>query len=365
MLAGFGFYVYYPARVTLPVWLAFLVLLGLRSRRTFPVRRLLVVGSIAVVGFVLMVTPILIAESHIPSVPGPSDAEPTRVSLMIYADARKKQQEWVSAATVADGIKKNIRWGLTAFNNRVVDQGFIYFNPGHGFVDPLTGVLLWLGVGVVGFGLIRRHGDEGMLLALTGFLVIWLTSAFLVNKAPNYTRLLIALPFVAYLVTEAVRFLAGRWRSVRPAPAVIVAASLSALVVWNLAIAWDFIQTGRRDGEAIGSTGRYAASRRHEPGQKFFIASTLTGADPYYSYGNESAYADRLQLFAPNDNQVKGVVPPQNLRGDFNARPPFLLFMSSDVWRSAAPALQRRYPQGRIRKILPDGSRVVLEVPQS
>ena len=52
-----GFYVYYPARVTLPVWLAFLVLLGLRSRRTFPVRRLLlVVGSIAVGGFVLMVT---------------------------------------------------------------------------------------------------------------------------------------------------------------------------------------------------------------------------------------------------------------------------------------------------------------------
>ena len=53
------------------------------------------------------------------------------MSLMIYADARKKQQEWVSAATVADGIKKNIRWGLTAFNNRVVDQGFIYWNPGH------------------------------------------------------------------------------------------------------------------------------------------------------------------------------------------------------------------------------------------
>ena len=38
---------------------------------------------------------------------------------------------------------------------------------------------------------------------LGGFVVLWLSFALLVNKAPNYTRLLITLPFVAYLVVEA------------------------------------------------------------------------------------------------------------------------------------------------------------------
>ena len=49
---------------------------------------------------------------------------------------------------------------------------------------------------------------------LGGFLSLWLSFAFLVNKAPNYTRLLITLPFVAFLVTEAVRWMVGRWRSI-------------------------------------------------------------------------------------------------------------------------------------------------------
>ena len=81
-------------------------------------------------------------------------------------------------------------------------------------MDPLTGILLWIGVAVLGIRVIRRRADEGVLLALSGFLVLWLSFAFIINKAPNYTRLLITLPFVAYLVTEAVRWLAGRWRSV-------------------------------------------------------------------------------------------------------------------------------------------------------
>ena len=131
----------YPARAAMPLWLAFLVLLGLTSRRSFPLRRVALAGSIALAGFVLMAAPITIAESKIASVPGPSDSEPQKETLMIYADARQKQREWVSAPTVWEGYKKNVEWGLGAFNNKVADEGFIYFNVGHGFVDPLTGIL--------------------------------------------------------------------------------------------------------------------------------------------------------------------------------------------------------------------------------
>ena len=173
-----------------------------------------------------------------------------------------KQRDWVRARTIAEGYKKNVRWGLGTFNNKVADESFIYSNHGHGFVDPLTGILLWIGVAVLGIRVIRRRADEGVLLALSGFLILWLSFAFIVNKAPNYTRLLVTLPFVAYLVTEAVRWLAGRWRSVRGVPALLTVTALVALASWNLTIAWDFIQTGRRDGETIGSRDGTSSPRR-------------------------------------------------------------------------------------------------------
>ena len=92
---------------------------------------------------------------------------------------------------------------------------------------------------------------------LGGFLVLWLAFALLVNKAPNYTRLLITLPFVAYLVVEALRWATNRWRSVRFAPQLIVGVFVVAVVALNVSAAWDYVQLGRKEGEPIGSTGRF------------------------------------------------------------------------------------------------------------
>jgi hypothetical protein len=359
VVAGFGFYVYFPARAALPIWILFLLGLGLFYKQKFPSRTLLGLGAIAVAGVVLTATPILYAESKIPNVRGPSDAEPQKQTLLIYADAREKQREWVFAPTVWEGYKTNVRYGLGTFNSKVVDHGWIYVNEGHGFVDPVTGILLWVGVGVVGVALIRRRReDEGALLMLGGFLVLWLAFAFVVNKSPNYTRLLVTLPFVAFLVTEAVRWLVGRWRSLPRAPAVIVAGFLGAIVVWNLAIAWDYIQVGRRDGDPIGSTGRYAEARKDRPGQRFYIASS--NAQPYYVWGD---YGQRLTFFANSKGQVGGI-DPAYLR-DFKAPPPFSLFMRREVWQTATTELADRYPRGRLSNVTPDGARVVLEVPAS
>lgn len=354
-VAGLGFYVYFPGRVALPIWLAFLLGLGLFYKQRWSPRTLLSLGAVALAGAVLTATPILYAESQIP----PQTPNGQRDSLLIYEEARVVQQSWVAETSQWEGYKRNVENGLETFNSKVVDNAWIYPNYGHGFVDPLTGILLWLGVGIVGVALIRRRReDEGALLMLGAFLVLWLAFAFVVNKAPNYTRLLVILPFVAYLVTEAVRWLVGRWRSIPTAAAVLVAGFLGVIVVWNLAIAWDYIQDGRRDGDPIGTTGRYVEARKDNPGQMFYLASSPE--QPYYVWGHELT---RASYFAKDESQV-GSIDPISLR-DFSAPAPFSLLMRREVWQGAATELADRYPQGRIRNLTPDGARVVLEVPAS
>jgi Dolichyl-phosphate-mannose-protein mannosyltransferase len=354
VIAGLGFYVYFPSRATFPLWAAFLLAVGLLFRKAFTPRRLLIVGSTALAGFVLMAAPIVIAESKAPDDPA---SQPSKDSLMLFELGRQKQMQWVNASTFEEAWKINIERGLTAFNNKVVDNGFIYDNYGHGFVDPLTGILLWFGVGIVVVRLVRRRSDEGPLLMLASFVILWLSFAFVVNKAPNYTRLLITLPFVAYFVTVTVRFAAERWRSVRFAPAAIVATALVALVAWNVSIAGDFIDKGKREGEPIGSTGRYVASLKDKPGMKFYLATSE--AWPYHVWGTSM---DRMTLFAKHPTQVGPAVDPSQLQS-FNVAPPVALFMRREAWLPAATQLADRFPRGRIRNVTPDGSRVVLEVP--
>jgi dolichyl-phosphate-mannose-protein mannosyltransferase len=356
--AGFGFYVYYPARIAFPIWVAFLIALGILYRKRFPVRQLLTVGAITASGFVLVATPIIYSESQIPASQNRQEGG-QRVSLMIFPEGRAEQKAWVFADSEWDGWKTNVRMGLETFNSKDVDHGWIYVNNGHGFVDPVTGIVLWLGVGLVGLAVIRRRRDDpGALFMLGGFLLLYLSFAFVVNKAPNYTRLLVTLPFVAYFVTEAVRWASNRWRSVRFAPALLITAFLAAVVVLNVSAGWDFIQQGRREGDPIGSTGRYVRAHQNVPGQKYFVAtSDLT---PYYVWGDDNASMARISLF--ESKVAPQVIDPHALT-QFSAAPPFALLMRREAWEPAAAQLADRYPRGRIRNVSPDGTRVVFEVP--
>jgi hypothetical protein len=355
-VAGLGFYVYYPARVAFPIWMVFLLGLGLLYRKRFAARKLLTVAALTTAGFVLAATPIIYSESTIPSSMSSGQGD----SLFVYGDARAIQQYWVGAPTQFDGWLRNVRYGLGTFNNKVVDHSWIYPNWGHGFLDPLMGIVLWVGVAIVALALIRRRReDEGALLMLGGFLVLWLSFAFLVNKAPNYTRLLVTLPFVAYLVVEALRWATNRWRSVPFAPQLIVGTFVVAVVALNVSAAWDYVQLGRRVGDPIGSTGRYAQAHRNVPGQKYFIATSE--GSPYYVWGGVSTSLDRISAFSKPPVEPHALDPSD--LAQVTVVPPFLLFMRRGVWEPVAAQLADRYPRGRIRNVTPDGMYVVLEVP--
>ena len=257
--AGLGFYVYHPGRAAFVLWAVFLGLLALFYRPMFPLRRIASFGAAALAGLVLVTGPLLISEAKAP--PTGREVDPM-AQLLITQKGRELQRDWVAAGSTLDGYKQNVEFGLKTFNSKVVDHGWIYVNPGHGFVDPLTGILVWVGAAVLGLGLIlrRRREEPWSLLMLSSFIVLWLGFAFIVNQAPKYPRLLIILPFVAYLVTEAVRFVARQaerlfarfGRRLDPAPTVAIASAvLVAIAALNLAIAWDYVDRGRTENSWI------------------------------------------------------------------------------------------------------------------
>jgi hypothetical protein len=364
LTAGLGYYVYYPGRAAILVWLVFLLCLAVFFRKEWPLSKLGRFGLVAAVGFVLMAGPIFIAERKAP----PESVDHFRTELLLFREGRESQKDWVFASSEWEGVRTNIVNGLTTFNNNKVDHSWLYPNYGHGVIDPLAGGLLWLGIAITVVALIRRRAHPWVLLPLAGFVMIWLALSFVINKAPDYPRLLIVLPFVAFFVTQAVRFFADaitRWGKRRGeawapyAATAFAVAVLAGLGIWNLSIGYDFIDRGRKLGDDIGSTGRYIAAERNVTGKHFYLAAS--DRYPYYVWGWPSIWEERMRAFA-HDEQVGEVVSPAKV-AEFRPRAPFALFLSKALWEREGRALHARYRTGRIRNVTPDGRLVVFDVP--
>jgi Dolichyl-phosphate-mannose-protein mannosyltransferase len=348
-LAGIGFYVHFPGRLIFPLWGVFLVFIAAVYRPA----RLGRLAAVATTGFVLVAAPYVVAYLKAPT----DLTQHQREALLLTRDGRELQKRWVFAHSVGEGIRKNIVWGLGAFNNDHVDEAFIYPNFGHGIVDPLTGALLWLGVLTALVLAVRRRGPPWAVFPLVGFVVLWLVFAFLVGQAPDYPRMLVILPFVAYLVTEAIRLVARLSRRAAPAAAL---AALLAIGTWNGVIGWDFIHAGQFHGDDIGGTGRFVQSLSGIPGERFYIAADQ-GRLAYYTWGTPEIWRVRLQLFTRQDSQVGGVIDPR-LLPSFNVEPPFVIFMRPELWNRVKHDFEQRYPHLGVHEITPDGLHLAIGV---
>jgi hypothetical protein len=180
--------------------------------------------------------------------------------------------------------------------------------------------------------------------------------------------LLITLPFAAYLVTVAVRFVAQQaerllsrfGRRLDPAPTVAIASVvLVAIGALNLAIAWDYVDRGRTSGDPIGSTARYMADR---PGQQFYLVGDENGPYPYFSWGQAGWWHEWLVRVSPNVELADPIIASAQV-GSLQPQPPFTLLMSRPLLQTAGADLATRFPNGRVRNVMPDGSLVAFEVP--
>lgn len=355
--AGFSLYGYLPGRVVILLGLLFGVLYLLLGREDLrgenkqanPLWVLAKLTVPAALGFFLVAGPILVATVTAPAV----SAEYSRQQFLFFPEGRALQQMWVNAATPEEAVWRNIFNGLSMFNDPGQhDRGYIYPNYGHAFVDPLTGILIWLGLGSGLYRLFKKRSQPHDWLCIGSFLFLYLLFSLAITKAPNYTRLLVILPFVAYLTLEGIQVLAGlleRWGSRAGSwlPAAAMAGAILLIGGWNLAIFGDFVHKGWTQGNDVGATGRYVAARQMDPDYRFYLAAST--AYPYFSWGEPIYWQSWIQFFAGPEQEVK-VFSPETLPGQ-DLEPPFTLFTNEAVWDQQGAELQRRFPKGQLHRI--------------
>ncbi len=350
-VVGLTFYNYFPGRISFALWALFLTVLLMFFRSKDHARVILYFGGVALVGFFVAAGPIIASTFKTPDY----GATYARQQLLIYPEAQELERFWEGTQTVYEAMYINLMQGLTVFNQPIHDHGYIYPNYGHGFVDPLTGALIWLGFLML---LFRYRKAEEDVLILIGFLVLWLGMAIFTTKNPNYTRYLLILPFLAGLVIAGLRPLyTSLEKHSRIGGQAFLALIIGVVIIWNLSIFWDFAAKGLEEGNDVGGTARYVEVKK-TPGKTFYLAANH--AYPYYSWGESWQWQTWLEYFISKE-QKAFVVAPEDVPVRTYERP-FSLLMSRALYQKHRLGLMSVYPQARLAYIKPDGSLVALEV---
>jgi len=362
LCAGLSFYMYSPASMTVVIWFLFLGVLFL-IKRAQDWRFILRAGLISGFGIGLIALPFFLSVVRDPD---SANRDYQRSQLLLFAEGRVVQRDWLFLDSITEGVRRNITEGLTVFNNRVEDRGVMYVNFGHGFVDPLSGVLIWFGLGTVLLRWIRGNQEPGEVLFVVGFVFLWLLLSFVVNKAPHYLRLLMVLPFAGYFVGNALNQIAvivvtiGRrfnrqWGWMR---APLLVGGLTVIALWNGSIFGDYVTTGMREGHDIAGTVRYAEARNDIEGYRFYVAAD----DDYpYHWWVKPDFWQGLIAFFTSEGQLVAAVQPSSLNEPIGERP-FTVFMSRELWRQRQARLFSLYPRMIVHSVTPDGRSIAIEV---
>jgi tetratricopeptide (TPR) repeat protein len=365
LFIGLAFYQYYAARVVLPVWLLFLAYSYFFGTRQLPRSELLKLAGASALGLALTVAPLALAHIKQPNLAA-NGIDFQKQQCMLFPEGREVAIIWAGGKVSTEAaILHNIVLGLTVFNANEQDHGYEYQNPGHGFVDPLSGVLIWLGFLRV---LTFLSGQLAARFMLSGFLLQIFLFSFIVTKAPNYTRLLVVLPFAAYFVAWGLDMFATAARNLLRSSRGNAgqAASLAIFLLGNLTIIasnffiyQDYVRQGAAHGDPIGGTARYMEARRHQPEHLFITAASVDF--PYYFWEDTGSWYYRMKPFLAS-KQHCCVMSPEDLTS-VRIEPPFSIFMDGKLWALKGKDLLKMYPHLIVHKIYSDTQLIAVEDP--
>jgi hypothetical protein len=342
-MAGLGYYFYYSARILIFLLFTFLMVNELIRSKEVNLKKLAKKTIVLCVGFMLVVFPLAVVTltSWDDSFKYPSDQLLIKNSDNIYN---------------SETITKNIKNGLLLFFDHKADNGNVYINEPYGFVDPMTGLLLLIGILFLFFKKGKEDSDARIYIIGT-FLIIWATLTLFINKMPHYSRMAILLPFIAVLTVYGIQTFAkllNRIISPKRVKEIIIITSVTVIIViYNLLAYLQFVEDGIVNGDDVGGTMRYIEARRNLENYTFITVSDYLY--PYYEW---------------NSNWTNGMLNKE--QSDYFTdsahfmyyRPevPFTIFLNNELWRINSKDLSKLYPDLSVHLIKPDGSLLAVEV---
>ena len=359
--SGLSFYHYCVGRIIFFVWLFYVIVLSLFFRKEIPFPVLRRLTLISTFGFLMTIAPIM---SHSMFKVSKHFFDYGRNQLLIFKEGREHQKQWVGVRTAREGIHINIINGLTFLNRKLPDMGHQYENMGYGFVDPLTGILVW--VGLLSLIVKGRNGKSpGNMLIFSSFIFLLLVFLFVSNETPNYTRLLIMLPIIIFLSVEGLqafiqiismipskRFLKAQ--VLHESKTILFFLGLTVIVYWNGFMIGDYFRKGLVMGDQMRSTLRFIQQKKMQTTEKFYILAD--NRNDYFTSGF-------IGGFSRIAGDPKRLVTIDNT-GFPNTQltPPFILFMERRLWMQSRQELIKEYPFLIEYSMMPDSNFLAIEV---
>ena len=365
--AGLNWYGYYAGRSTIIIIFLLLGCLGIFYKDKYKIKTLIKYAFVVFLGFILVFLPLLTAiAKQANDTTVKEDIKYQRQTTLLFPQGRELQRQNSGVDTTSEAVKINIINGLTTYNNFILDHGMIYINKGNGFLDPLTGVFLWIGFLVIFF---KRKEDEKSFLILIVFLFYLFLFSFIVNQSPKYSRLLISLPFVCYLsavgLNKSSEFFERIKEKLKPnfrfkITNIIFIFFLLIIVSWNLSIINNFNTETINQGDILGGTARYIEARKNIEEYTFYLAADNKNYY-YYYWGDSNTWKHGWMGFFKGDSQNVVILSPEEMVRVLGS-PPFTIFMSGKLWEREKDTIAKKYSNFTIHKIKTDGSRLAIEV---
>ncbi len=348
--AGLGFYVYYPGRIIIFLLFLALIVFFIKQQSQNERMDIIKIGIVGFFTFLLCITPIAIATMLHTDL-----THYQRQQFLFLPEGRQLNQQWFATATAGAAIKKNITNGLTMFTNNIQDQGYIYNNPEHGFVDPVSGILFLLGFALL---FVKKSRSTEETIALSSLIILWILFSFMITKAPMYTRLFIILPFFAYTVVTAIARFADTATKNPILQKITISFLLLSIVIANISILHTYWAAGYTKGDELGGTGRYIMEQEAHNNPR--VLSIMSNRDyPYFSL-NDSIIWQMTWLEGLTNTDRKIMLLESN---DFSMIPqPSSILMSQITWGQVGAQLQKMYPTLAIRPLMPDGHIMAIEI---
>lgn len=345
LMAGLSFYIYFSSRTVIVLVVSFFLVILIFFRKKYGSFKLLRLFLTTILGFILVITPMLLTNLK------SSNTQDSYIKkqIFIFPEGRERALEITGDKTEIEALKSNISNGLLVFNKNIPDKIRNYYNPKFGMVDPLTGILLWVGLMIL---FMKKQRSEGETIIISSFLSLYFIFSFVINMAPNYARMIIILPFTSYLSAVGLISVMHWLKKVKN----VVIFTVLLIIFINIAIFIEYALDGFIGGDSLGATTRYIDKRYKALGYKFYVASDENY--PYHPWGGHDY--GWLGSLLPS-YQTLAQIQPEDINS-FASVKPFTIFMPNNLWLIGKDYLINVYPELIIHNIKPDGSLVAIEV---